>query len=158
MNLEELLEAFGRNLRESRENAGITQEELARMTGVHQTSISKIERGKREPRLGTTFRLAKGVRKSPGELLDEVRREVAVVEGETIEELLEEALYAAREARRWGDFMKLEEAERLIVEAIDSLRKALTLIREGRRKEDGEGSIGPGPATSSGASKNSSSR
>lgn len=153
------MEAFGRNLRESRKNAGITQEELAKITGVHQTSISKIERGKREPRLGTTFRLANGVHKSPGELLDNVRREVAVVEGETIEELLEEALYTAREARRWRDFVKIEEVERLIVEAVDSLKEALTLIREGRREADEEdgacarlSGIGPEP-TSSGVSK-----
>ena len=39
--------ALGAILREARETAGYTQSELARLTKLHQTTISKIERGER---------------------------------------------------------------------------------------------------------------
>jgi len=49
---------FAANLRRARENAGISQEALAEMCEIHRTEVSLLERGGREPRLGTMIKLA----------------------------------------------------------------------------------------------------
>jgi transcriptional regulator with XRE-family HTH domain len=54
-------EQFARNLRQRREAAGLSQQQLANRTGLHPTEISRLERAVREPRLGTMLRLAKGL-------------------------------------------------------------------------------------------------
>jgi DNA-binding XRE family transcriptional regulator len=54
-------EQFTRNLRGLREQAGLSQEQLADRTGLHPTEISRLERAAREPRLGTMLRLAQGL-------------------------------------------------------------------------------------------------
>jgi len=45
----------------ARENAGITQKELAEKTGIYQADISKLERGLGNPSLSTLKRLADGL-------------------------------------------------------------------------------------------------
>jgi transcriptional regulator with XRE-family HTH domain len=60
---------LGRNLRNAREERGLTQEEVARRSGVHATEVSRIEAGKRDPRVSTVERLAAAVELPPGELL-----------------------------------------------------------------------------------------
>jgi transcriptional regulator with XRE-family HTH domain len=54
-------ERFAANLRRHRKAAKLTQEQLAAKTALHPTEISRLERGVREPRLGTIVRLAKGL-------------------------------------------------------------------------------------------------
>ncbi len=49
---------FAANLRRAREVAGISQEELADRCELHRTEVSLLERGGREPRLGTLIKLA----------------------------------------------------------------------------------------------------
>lgn len=49
---------FGRNLRRSREPTGMSQETLGTIAGLHRTEVSLLERGVREPRLGTIVKLA----------------------------------------------------------------------------------------------------
>jgi transcriptional regulator with XRE-family HTH domain len=49
---------FAVNLRHARKTAGISQEELAERCELHRTEISLLERGGREPRLGTLIKLA----------------------------------------------------------------------------------------------------
>jgi len=48
---------FGRNLRCYRNRAGLSQEKLGFLTSLHRTEISLLERGRREPRLGTIVKL-----------------------------------------------------------------------------------------------------
>lgn len=60
---------LGRNLRRAREQAGLTQEQVAERSGVHSTEVSRIERGKRDPQVSTVERLAKAVEVSPSDLL-----------------------------------------------------------------------------------------
>ncbi|HSS04481.1 MAG TPA: helix-turn-helix transcriptional regulator [Solirubrobacterales bacterium] len=62
--------AFGTNLREARERLGLTQEQVAQRSGVHSTEVSRIEAGKRDPKISTLERLAKAVEVKPGRLLD----------------------------------------------------------------------------------------
>jgi len=56
---------FAVNLRHAREVAGISQEELAARIEVHRTEISLLERGGREPRLGTLVKLAVALGTTP---------------------------------------------------------------------------------------------
>jgi transcriptional regulator with XRE-family HTH domain len=56
---------FAINLRRAREAASISQEELAGRTELHRTEISLLERGGREPRLGTLVKLATALGTTP---------------------------------------------------------------------------------------------
>jgi len=49
---------FGKNLRRVREGRGWSQEALAEHCGIHRTEASLLERGQREPELGTLVKLA----------------------------------------------------------------------------------------------------
>lgn len=51
-------EAFGQTLRELRKEKGLSQEELAYESGLDRTFISLLERGKRQPSLGTIISIA----------------------------------------------------------------------------------------------------
>lgn len=135
----DLSRAFGEELRRVREEVGITQGELAIRSGLHRTTISLLELGKREPKLETVFRLAKGLGKGPGALLDRVARKQASIEGEVIEGILERALDLSYEMRERGDSMRLRELEQLLLQAMAALREALALVRREGSKEEEEG-------------------
>ncbi|HEV7563159.1 MAG TPA: helix-turn-helix transcriptional regulator [Solirubrobacterales bacterium] len=49
---------FAVNLTRARQASGISQEELGFRAGLHRTEVSLLERGGREPRLGTLVKLA----------------------------------------------------------------------------------------------------
>ena len=57
----DILDEMGYTLTLARENAEITQKELAKKTGINQANISKIERGIANPSLATLKRLATGM-------------------------------------------------------------------------------------------------
>jgi len=56
---------FAVNLRKARQKAEISQEELGYRCDLHRTEISLLERGGREPRLGTIVKLAGALGVSP---------------------------------------------------------------------------------------------
>ncbi len=64
--------AFGRRVRELRDERGLSQDALADATDIHPTAIGRMERGAREPRLTTILRLARGLGVTPGDLLNPV--------------------------------------------------------------------------------------
>jgi transcriptional regulator with XRE-family HTH domain len=59
---------IGAQLREAREQALLTQEELAARAGVQPFTISRIETDKVEPRFSTIRKLAKALDMDPKEL------------------------------------------------------------------------------------------
>ena len=61
--------AFGRAVREQRDAAGISQEELAYRSGMHRTYIGGIERGERNLSYTNLLRLARALGVRPSELL-----------------------------------------------------------------------------------------
>jgi transcriptional regulator with XRE-family HTH domain len=61
---------LGTNLREARVRLGLTQEQVAERSGVHATEVSRIEAGKRDPKVSTLRRLAAALEVPPGRLLD----------------------------------------------------------------------------------------
>jgi transcriptional regulator with XRE-family HTH domain len=58
-------ERFAANLRRARQQAEISQEELAARCELHRTEVSLLERGGREPRLGTMVKLATALGTTP---------------------------------------------------------------------------------------------
>lgn len=61
---------LGSNLRKARKELNLSQEEVAARSGVHATEVSRIEAGKRDPRVSTLKKLAAAVEMPPGRLLD----------------------------------------------------------------------------------------
>jgi DNA-binding XRE family transcriptional regulator len=59
----------GARLRTVREGLGLSQLELSRRSGIAQESLSRIETGRRDPRLGTLQRLARGLGLSLDQLM-----------------------------------------------------------------------------------------
>lgn len=67
--MNDAVEQFGKNVQLARHERGWTQEDLAAKTGLAVVQISRIERGKREIRLGTLVRLIDAFEASSEELL-----------------------------------------------------------------------------------------
>jgi transcriptional regulator with XRE-family HTH domain len=66
-----ILKHFGANVRELRTaREGISQEQLADLTGLHRTEIGRIELGVVEPRLITLLIVARYLRATPNDLVD----------------------------------------------------------------------------------------
>jgi transcriptional regulator with XRE-family HTH domain len=59
---------FALNLRQARLKKGISQEELGFRCDLHRTEVSLLERGGREPRLGTIVKLAGALGTTPQRL------------------------------------------------------------------------------------------
>ncbi len=70
--------AFGRVLRELREETGVSQERLGQEAGSGRTYISQLERGEKGPSLKTIFKLAPHLGSSPAEM---IRRVEALLAG-----------------------------------------------------------------------------
>lgn len=62
--------AFGRRLRQERSRQGKSLETLAREAGTHAGTLSRWERGLRDPRLSTMVRLAAALDVPLRELID----------------------------------------------------------------------------------------
>jgi len=58
---DELLKRLGLNIREKRNQLGISQEQLAFQCGFDRTYISLIERGKRNPSFINLLKLSRGL-------------------------------------------------------------------------------------------------
>lgn len=67
-----------KKLRAIRQSQGLSQQELAEMSGVHQSTISKIERGKANPTEAIAISLADALKVSPAQLfgLSELQQRV----------------------------------------------------------------------------------
>lgn len=61
--------ALGLAVKRRREELGLTQEQLANDSGLHQRWLSNVETGKRNPSYGSLRRLAAGLNLTASELL-----------------------------------------------------------------------------------------
>lgn len=66
--------AFGKCLKDLRNQNAISQESLAFLSDLDRTYISLLERGLRNPSVGTLFKLAKALNISPAYIIEEVER------------------------------------------------------------------------------------
>lgn len=64
-----LIEEFGKRIRELRTDRGLSQEQLAELTGFHRTYIGMIERGERNISLSNIGVFAKAFEMTPSDLL-----------------------------------------------------------------------------------------
>jgi transcriptional regulator with XRE-family HTH domain len=72
--MNKLTVSFGRNLREARQEAGLTQAELADAAGINAGSVSDMETGRARsalPHFATIERLCKVLDRTPEELQEE---------------------------------------------------------------------------------------
>jgi DNA-binding XRE family transcriptional regulator len=60
---------LGKRMRELRMQAGLTQAELARRTGIHRPNIARVEAGRHTPSLETVARIAQAIGVSPTRVL-----------------------------------------------------------------------------------------
>lgn len=58
----EICKEFGKNVKKYRKALGISQEELADLSGLHRTYISNVERGLRSISLGNIQKLANALK------------------------------------------------------------------------------------------------
>jgi transcriptional regulator with XRE-family HTH domain len=70
--MQQILLALGKRLRELRAEQGFSQEAFADHCGLHRTAMSLIERGKRIPSLRTLVTLSQGFGVSLSELLEDI--------------------------------------------------------------------------------------
>lgn len=61
--------SFGTAIRKAREQAGLSQNDLATATGLHRTHISLLERGRRHPQLETLVKLSRALDVTPAQML-----------------------------------------------------------------------------------------
>ena len=63
-------------LRTVRQEAGLTQEQLALAAGIDRTSVSLMERGERQPTVRMIFRLATALHVTPSRLVQLTEEQV----------------------------------------------------------------------------------
>jgi transcriptional regulator with XRE-family HTH domain len=66
----EASETLGANVKRERKRLGLSQEGLGQLCDLNMTEISRIEGAKRDPRLTTIVKVAKGLGIPPSRLLD----------------------------------------------------------------------------------------
>jgi transcriptional regulator with XRE-family HTH domain len=69
---QERIDIFARNVKAQRARRGLSQSQVGKLSGIHATEISRIERGLRDPRISTLIRLARALGMPPSRLLDGV--------------------------------------------------------------------------------------
>jgi transcriptional regulator with XRE-family HTH domain len=69
--IEPFLESFGERMRAVREGRKMTQGDVARSADIYTSHVSDIERGRKQPTIGTLYRLARALRVHPADLLDD---------------------------------------------------------------------------------------
>jgi len=74
MRADQVSAAFGRVLREQRNTAELSQEQLALNADVDRTFVSQMERGIRQPTLTTLFKLAKALEVQPSTLVSRTEK------------------------------------------------------------------------------------
>jgi transcriptional regulator with XRE-family HTH domain len=72
-------EAFGKVLKQIRQEHFLSQEELGFESGYHRTYISLLERGRKSPSLNTLFQLAAALEVSASEVLRRTETRVGQV-------------------------------------------------------------------------------
>ena len=63
-------ETLGANVKRERKRLGLSQERLGQLCDLNMTEISRLEGAKRDPRLTTIVKVAKGLGIPPSRLLD----------------------------------------------------------------------------------------
>jgi transcriptional regulator with XRE-family HTH domain len=73
----DVVKHFGTNVRRAREQRGWTQGDLAARCGIDNARVSRIELGRREPKLTTVIRLSRALDVPPNKLFEGLLSEEA---------------------------------------------------------------------------------
>jgi transcriptional regulator with XRE-family HTH domain len=73
---------FGQRLREIRESRGLTQSALARLLGMADTAVSRLEAGGRDPSWATVISISRSLGLSPNDFLGDDDQPVPIEEPE----------------------------------------------------------------------------
>ncbi|QHT58534.1 helix-turn-helix domain-containing protein [Paenibacillus lycopersici] len=88
--MEQIHIKLGKNLKGVRQARGLSLDKVAELTGVSKAMLGQIERGETSPTISTIWKIANGLRLSFTSLIEKPPAEVAVIERQDIEPLLEE--------------------------------------------------------------------
>ncbi len=66
-------EIFGEHVRSLRLSRGLSQEDLAEVSGLHRTYIGSVERGERNVSLENIVKIATALQTTPSKLLEGIR-------------------------------------------------------------------------------------
>ena len=69
MDMTKIYQIFGQKIKKRRKELDLTQEELAKISGLHRTYIAGIEAGKRNISLKNLEKLATALKVNPDDLL-----------------------------------------------------------------------------------------
>jgi transcriptional regulator with XRE-family HTH domain len=139
----QILTLLGRNVREARHRAKLTQTDVADIIHTTQPFVGSVERGERNIRLSTVVRLAYAVRTDPGALL--LGERAAQYGMETLVRLVA-ALHAHLEATMGEQALKLPAGELLSVISSPSFQFNFA-------EHPGEEESRAGPSENSGCSR-----
>jgi transcriptional regulator with XRE-family HTH domain len=73
---QQLIDTFGKVLKQLREEQSISQEKLAFTINSHFTHISRLENGHKQPTLTMIFRLAEQLNLEPSQLIKKIEDEL----------------------------------------------------------------------------------
>lgn len=73
------LKALGIAVREVRQERGLSQEQLAEASHVHENTVRLLEQGKRMPSVLLLLQITSGLRLPPASLLERVENEVGPI-------------------------------------------------------------------------------
>lgn len=68
-----VVERFAENMLIARRRAGLSQEELGYLAGLHRTEIGQLERAYRDPKISTLLKLSGALKVTPNDLLTGIR-------------------------------------------------------------------------------------
>ncbi len=126
-------------LKRARERASLTQEELAKRSGVGRATIAGLEAGSRRARPGTVEKLAGAIGADPGDLVGPERVSPAK-RPEPLEAVAGGPFTAVyqRDGEWWLGYVEelpgANAQERTLEEARDSLREAVSDVLEANRE------------------------
>ena len=63
---------FGQRVKELRESKKLSQEKFCQIADINQSNLSKIESGKKDVRLDTIYKIAKGLKVNIERLFDNI--------------------------------------------------------------------------------------
>jgi transcriptional regulator with XRE-family HTH domain len=99
--------SFGQRVRQERQRAGLTLEQLAARSRVSRAALSKTERGQQDPTLQVALRIAEGLGVPIAQLLSTPTAEPIVVHGDEGRALVDQRTGAVRVAL-FGDVHGVE--------------------------------------------------
>lgn len=116
---ENIIEELAFLIRTRRKSAGMSQQELADLSNLSLDAIHRIEKGSRQPKIGTLFDISKALGTTPGEMLGGTATDQKYRPSVT----------------RLANY--LEDQPDVVVEAVDKCARAIASVRRSTSESQG---------------------